>query len=560
MKRKFSIIVCVALCVILALALCACGTNNDSTKPESGTIDNGGNSTGGEETGGTVDNDDPLPTAAQVVEARQVVANSNEQNYDFSVNLSGTLNYGGYSGTANANYDGKYRYNKTTGDFSFYRATSGILLVDSQEYIYTEGDAKIKINANESGKIKKVSVVSTDAEGLNLINIPFVKLIDSLQAKHLVNICLNGEGGNYKYKATLQLEAEFMPLQYLFDSLKKYETDIELGGVSFTNPNNGVIVYFNMANGKLSDFTFSASLNVPVSGNMVEFKLTYEQKLNNTAVINPSIKDFKLGSDCQSDITLINNAIASLRDDDVYSLDVSAINDFDPGWNVTAVVDKFLSRVYKNTIVNDGLPFVCFNDTYEYVAHTEEEGKETYKYTIGNIQDGSVYIVSRKGTNTVTPLEDVDVNTRFDYLTAPFILNVDEVDCLSKSVANGVTTYQIGIKDSYAISIQEKILEMVNSNDIVGVIKAQNYFNNELYNIINANLTVVMEGGKLVSITIDTEIKYCPTGGEYTESNVTLKNTLELLVNDKLSKAQDYTSPSSTGSVVGLSSASKAIR
>ena len=154
------------------------------------------------------------------------------------------------------------------------------------------------------------------------------------------------------------------------------------------------------------------------------------------------------------------------------------------------------------------------------------------------IEDGSVYIVSRKGKNTVTPLSDVSVDTRFDYLTAPFIIDASKVDCLSKTIADGVTTYQIGIKDEYTVAMQDKILEMVNSNNVEGVIKAENYFNNEFYNIKSSELIVTMRNGKIESITVETNVKYCPTDGEWVDSNVTLKNTLQLLVNSNLDKAK----------------------
>ena len=66
-----------------------------------------------------------------------------------------------------------------------------------------------------------------------------------------------------------------------------------------------------------------------------------------------------------------------------------------------ATVDKYTGRLYKNTIEEN----VWFNHSYVYKAHHEEDGAETYKYTVGNIQDGSVHLVSRKGKNDITPVE-----------------------------------------------------------------------------------------------------------------------------------------------------------
>ena len=93
----------------------------------------------------------------------------------------------------------------------------------------------------------------------------------------------------------------------------------------------------------------------------------------------------------------------ALKDSDAYSLDVSAVNDFDPSWRISATVDKYNARLYKNT---DGTE-VYFNHSYEYKAHHETDGAETYKYTLGNVigDEAGVYIVSRKGSNNVSPAE-----------------------------------------------------------------------------------------------------------------------------------------------------------
>ena len=54
---------------------------------------------------------------------------------------------------------------------------------------------------------------------------------------------------------------------------------------------------------------------------------------------------------------------------------------------------------------------------------------------------------------------------------------------------------------------------------------------------------ITMENGVLTEIKALTELKYAPTGGEFTDYNITLTNTLEFLINDKLSKAEKYEAP-----------------
>lgn len=152
--RKTTVII--ASCLLIALALCmvACGSNTDETPKstllnfegisfEDLTIDYDGLeheivATGVPE-GVTVDyknnkatkdgvynatalvkkegyNDLSLSakltivmTADTVIKAKNATINSDTQNYDFKINLAGTLDVAGLSGTANANYDGKYR-------------------------------------------------------------------------------------------------------------------------------------------------------------------------------------------------------------------------------------------------------------------------------------------------------------------------------------------------------------------------------------------------------------------------------------------------------------------
>ena len=55
----------------------------------------------------------------------------------------------------------------------------------------------------------------------------------------------------------------------------------------------------------------------------------------------------------------------------------------------------------------------------------------------------------------------------------------------------------------------------------------------------------------LTEITVNTKITYNPTGGEHTENNVTLTNTISVKINENLDKAAEYEAPKST--TTGLS-------
>jgi hypothetical protein len=92
------------------------------------------------------------------------------------------------------------------------------------------------------------------------------------------------------------------------------------------------------------------------------------------------------------------------------------------------------------------------------------------------------------------------------------------------------------------MSVQDKILDIVNSNEETGVLDVDNYMNS-VVNIKDAEFTVEFVDGKIVRVSIKTDIKYNPISGEYIDYNVTLTNELELLVNDKISSASNYEAP-----------------
>ena len=82
-----------------------------------------------------------------------------------------------------------------------------------------------------------------------------------------------------------------------------------------------------------------------------------------------------------------------------------------------------------------------------------------------------------------------------------------------------------------------------------------NYLNSEEYIFEEAVVEVKLKEDELVSIKCETEIRYVPTDGEYTEYNVALKNIIDIAVNNMLEDAGEYEAPSSTGNIVGIGAA-----
>lgn len=489
-----------------------------------------------------------LPSANMVFTSRANAKNANEQNYDFYLNLAGTVDALGITETANANYDGKYRFNTATGDLKFRRETSGILLVDSTEYIYTQNDAKIKVVANERGEVKKASVLPKEDEGLYLINIPFVALVNGLKEDNITKIELSGVAG-YKYVATLALQSDNEAVASLLGKIEKLGTKVNLKDVSFTNPMS-VKMYFNLDGAqKLVDFKMSADVSFPVKGVSATIKLTYLQKENNATINIPSIQGLIIGKDAiKSEMDIVNKAIEDLKNSSAYSVDLEARNEFDPAWNINATVDKYIARMYKNTDADTGR--VDFNHSFEYKAHTDTDDKDTFKFTVGNIKTGEVYRISRKGTNTNTLLEGVSVDGQFDYLTSIAKAYYTNIDCIKKVEKDGSVFYYIYLDKMATHDVQKRITDVINSNPTDNVTDVQNYFNED-NQIDEAEMVVEMKDGALVAIYIKTQLRYCPTGGEHTERNIVLTNTISLTVNGKLSSAQDYVAPNAVATTLG---------
>ena len=478
-------------------------------------------------------------SAEAVVYARANSNEKNEQNYDFLINLQtivAGVPFNGY-------YDAQYRYNKSTNDLNFMRITSGSLLYDAYEWIYNDGESKIKLKADQDGEVEKIIVVPESEEELNLLNIPFAAIVDEISANNLTEI--EEIDGEYQYRATLALASETAVVQKLFDILGDLGAKIAIKDVEFSNPAAGIDFYFSFNEDytELVAFQYSTEITFPVEGVPVTLVLNYKQKDSNTTIDIPEADIMTSASEIASITTQINNAINSIKSANTYSIDMTAINDFDPSATTNAIVDKYIARMYKNG--SD------FNHSYEYKSHTEEDGAETYKYTLGNIQDGTTHLISRKGTNSNKEVTGYSADTQFDYLVALAILSANDISSIMSVEEDAKTTYHLYTKASKSITIQNGILAIVNSNEEDGVLDVNNHFNASNHTIEDAEIVVVMENGQIVSMDVLTKIKYVPTGGDHTDKTVTLTNKIEIAFNKRIDKASEYEAPKSVST--GLS-------
>ncbi len=528
--KKFLRSLCVLVCLFTALGFAACGGEKGSS------------SSSIEENSSSSIEENVLPTRTAVVQARKNVLEAETEGYNFSLSFGGTLDLLGISGTASADYTGKYRHNKTTNEVQFQRTTSGLLLYDSTSYVYTKGAQKIQVKMNDQNEVKKVSVLPNNDEDVTLINKPIVAIVDALQVENLGEIeeC---ESAAFDYQVNMNFSSDNATLSRACAALANVGTTISMKGVEVSNPFGGIQLLFNVnEENKLEDFKLSANLSFPVKGSSVSFALTYEQHGAKDALTIPATSGLIMDTAAlNTEIAAINNSLQDLKNDSDYSLDLLAQNELDPAWNKLAIVDKYTGRLYKNTSDEDEGK-VWFNHSYKYKSHTEEDGAESFEYAIGNMTTGEVYLASYKGDNTYTLVTDKTVDTQFDYMLAPVMQETANIDCIKKVNEDTKTTYYLYLNQAGTASVQKRILDIVNSNTATGVTKVENYFSQE-YFVKEAEIVVEVVNGKVVNVKCLTEISYCPTAGEYTEYNVTLTNTIELKVNDKLSAAQGYTAP-----------------
>ncbi len=496
------------------------------------------------------------PTAEQVVKARDNVVDDNKQWFDYQYKLLGQLSVLGIEGAVDGVYTGQYREDKSTGEFGFKRTTAGDLLIDSTKYVYSKGNQLITLKMDDDGSIKKIYNETVDELDETFVHKPIEALVNSISKENIEKISISSDVPGYKYKADVRLSSDNQYVQKLLDSVAGLGTTVSLKGVEIPNIANGIQLYFNYGKGgRIEEFFVSINVTVPVKVAQASITLSYEQHGAVSALQIPQDSNFITDdADINAAVEEFNGAMLALKDSDAYSLDVSAVNDFDPSWRISATVDKYNARLYKNT---DGTE-VYFNHSYEYKTHHETDGAETYKYTLGNVigDEAGVYIVSRKGSNNVSPAEGTySADTQFDYLAAMAIIDPANVDCIRIIEDGDETTYRFYLNKQAVLGIQQKILTLINSNDAEGVVDVNNYLNSEEYIFEEAVVEVKIENGEIVGVECETEIRYTPTDGDYTEYNVTLKNNIEIKVNSKLEDAEEYKAPSSTGKIVGIGAA-----
>lgn len=465
----------------------------------------------------------------------------NNQNNDFKIILVATINVGDSVGRIQGNYDVNYRYDKISNELIIKRVASGELFNMSTEYISVTESAITRITVDEKGIAKKVAISAPNVDELYLYNNPFKAIIDHIDANNLLNIIkLNGD---YMYKANLVLAENNKYLLQALDAIRMMKTIVDMSKVSISNLAKGFDFYFNMNVDKLiiTEFRLCVDLDFSIKGIDTKLAFAYEQRANIFSIQLPETND--IITDLESIAKELDNVISALnvvKKSATYSLELEATNQIVSRRNYKTDICKFNSRLIKNT--NDKK--VVFKQTCECQSHLKEGKIDEYKYTYGNIEDGSTYLVMETSSNEVQAIENISANTQYDYMVSVANIYADSIDCIKKSVnKDGIIIYNFYINNDAALSAKDKISEVFNHNIADETTYIEKYFNENNYMIDNSVMVVEMIDSEIKSIAVDNRIKYYPTDGDYLNEQITLINCTNIKFNTYFHKAAKYKAP-----------------
>lgn len=479
--------------------------------------------------------------ADEVINAIANTNFENNQNIDFKIILVATINVGNSVGSIQGNYEVNYRYDKIANELIIKRVANGELFNISTEYISATESAITRTTVDEKGIAKKVSISAPNVDELYLYNNPFKAIIDHIDANNLLNIIkLNGD---YMYKANLVLPENNKYLLQALDTIRKMKTTVDISKVSISNLASGLDFYFNMNadKSKITEFRLCVDLDFSIKGIDTKLAFAYEQRANILKIQLPETND--IITDLESIAKELGNVMSALnvvKKSATYSLELEATNQLVCRRNYKTDICKFNSRLIKNT--NDKK--IVFKQTCECQSHLKSGKLNKYKYIYGNIEDGSTYLVMETSSNEAKPIENISVNTQFDYMVSVANIYADSIDCIKKSVnKDGIIKYHFYINNDVALSLKDKIRAVFNPNITDGVIGIENFFNKINFIIDNSVMVVDMVDSEIKSIAVDNRIKYYPNDGDFIDEQITLLNSTNIKFNTIFHKASKYKAP-----------------
>lgn len=243
-----------------------------------------------------------LISAEEVIKARTLAKEANNETYDFGLMFSGGVLGIDIKGV----YDGKYRGNKEAREIKFERTTSGTLAKPSTVVIEQTPDSKNRYLLDKNRELKKRKVVEPQKEDISMVNKPFVSLVNVLKAGNLKSITKSDKKA-YKYKAILQIEKlaalNNNPIfNFLAKEIVKHNKKIALISIIWGSFKD-VILYFNIDNEKVEDFLLAAEVDLKIKQGLipvpVTIKFNYSQKYNDDEIQIPEITEEFLAKEAE---------------------------------------------------------------------------------------------------------------------------------------------------------------------------------------------------------------------------------------------------------------------
>ncbi len=411
---------------------------------------------GGGDAGGGI-----VPTAnrkEQFNSARRNSMESTEYQYDF--NVTAKIKFKNAISYSPATYSGTTYVNTNNENTQFLqkRNISGLLVIDSTNYIYNVGTDLVKISADED---KDFSVVNHET-------VSSVYDFDKFNFGHILktlsdNDCLNATYKNGKYELTLHTN---FSQDSLLGVLNFIDSNIILKALSaYTKQQWGVGFQVNTwatideTSSRLLKFHFDASVNIKDTFDIgFEFEQTFT-KYSNVTINLPVFENTDIAqSDVENKLTTVRNVFNSSKAESTsyYNYDVKTtvdhgISKSNPlGLAVNSRTQGFARRqIIDNTIFfNNRLEVDSDYKNSDQLGDLVED-YDSYRAKL-NDSNKTVYDVldPKVGFNKYTELTDYNEENIDEYYMLPASSSIDysNIKVVKKTTdSNGNSVYKFGL-------------------------------------------------------------------------------------------------------------------
>jgi len=428
-------------------------------------------------------------------------------------------------------------YYSSTGDIKCYKheTSSGALLYDGQKHEILEGNNYRLIKQNEDGEVTKFKQETVESN-YELNTSTFAKAIFEYESSDIKSITPISNT-KYEIKTTANASSILTTLLNVLDS-KFIATFVNALKYVDTEPTYSMYVTFT-SDGYIQKYEYSYDVDVTVSGQLQNLKLTYSMNFTDYTVKTITIPTFDNLYISKDEITTklneVNNALSNYKNLEAssYSYKVNAdVDDLAEDYSVT-VKGKTVRKIENN--VN------YFNNYYEvdqcgYKESGTTSDVDDYDGGRGTIADGTIYNIKDPMIG-YKKYEEVDSSTNLDLdyfyflpSSSNFVANnVDYVELINKTDSK---TYSFYLKENAIANILNFVSDSIRLT----------YTDNPHYNIFGtfstssivieeSNVDVTLVSGDLSTLDIDLSGTYNTTV-EGNKGNATFSCKIAIEVND----------------------------